>query len=130
MSTRIIWMVSTVLFYVAVVALLQEVPALRASSGIWRLAHGVLYGAFGAVLLGMLARNFPSATPNAWRAGALLVGAIAAAVGVWATQRANPAAAFDAWMAALLGLSVAVMLPRWLPVGATRRWLAIERRHA
>jgi hypothetical protein len=59
----------------------------------------------------------------------LLVGAAAAGVGLWLTQPLPlVGAAFDAWAAALLGLAIAAMLPRWLPNAIARRWLAIERR--
>jgi len=115
--------------YGAVLVLLYAVPELRGSDTAWRSAHGFLYAAFGVVLLGALARRFPDAGANVWRSLTLVVGAAAAGIGLWFTQgsmRTPPS--FDAWMAALLGLALAVMFPRWLPTSATRRWLGLERR--
>jgi hypothetical protein len=127
MTSRGIWLVSALFGYAAVLIVLFGVPWLRESDALWRLAHGVLYGAFAAVLLGALARGAPNAGPATWRSVTLALAAIAAGAGVWLTQRLQ-SAAFDAWMAALLGIAVAVMLPRWLPDSITRYWLAIERR--
>ena len=129
MTSRGIWLVSALFGYAAVLIVLFGVPWLRESNALWHLAHGVLYGAFAAVLLGALARGAPNAGPATWRSATLALAAAAAGAGVWMTQRLQ-SAAFDAWMAALLGIAVAVMLPRWLPDPITRHWLAIDRRQS
>ncbi len=129
MSSRTIWTVTALFWYAMVLAMFLGVPTLRENEGWWRAAHGVSYGGLGVLLLGALARAVPDSGPNVWRATALGIGAGLAALGGWMTLRLLPMAAFDAWMSALLGLAVAVMMPRWLPDALTRRWLAIERRH-
>src|SRR5438105_1073642 len=134
MSSRVVWAVTAVACYAALIALWLHWPAYAENPTLWRAAHGVTYAALGAVLLGALARQVPMAGPHAWRALAFVLGAIAAAAAVWLMRRLQPMLApelaLDAWMDAMLGLAVAVMLPRWLPVEAVRRWLAVERRRA
>ena len=131
MSSRIGWSVVAVLGYAATLAALYVGLAGRESGVWWRWAHALLYAGVGMVLLGALARQLPHARPHVWRVLALVVGAVAAGLGLWLTQPTLRApASIDAWMAALLGLAIAAILPRWLPAPVTRRWLGIERRQA
>jgi hypothetical protein len=130
MSSRFGWVVSAVFAYALVLSMLYGVPALRpAGDVLWRIAHGVAYAALGAVLLGALARNFPHAGAHVWRLSALVLGALAAGLGLWLTQPPQlSAASLDAWVAAVLGLAIVTTMPRWLPNAVVLRWLAIERR--
>jgi hypothetical protein len=84
---------------------------------------------FGVVLLGVLARWLASGTINGWRAGTLFGGALLAAIEVWVvTGGGTRAFSLEIWMAALLGLALALILPRWVPDRWLRHWLALERR--
>jgi hypothetical protein len=133
-DSRTTWKLGIAFFYGIVVMALYGVPGLFEDENMWRIAHGFWYGGFGVGLLAVLARNFPHARPDAWRVATLMVGALAAGVGLWVMKSTwgmfTASDGFDAWMAALLGLAIAVMLPRWLPASVTCRWLALERRHA
>ena len=129
MSSRIGWSVVAVLGYAATLAALYAGLGVRETGLWWRWAHGLLYAGVGVALLGALARQLPHARPHVWRLLTLAVGAGAAGFGLWLMQPALRAPiSIDAWMAALLGLAITAMLPRWLPTVVTRRWLGIERR--
>lgn len=129
MSSRLRWGIGTLLVYAAIQWLLYGVPALRQPDDtVWRIAHGFAYAACGVVLLGALARGLPQAGAHVWRVTTLLLGALAAGAGLWAAHQPMQApATLDAWMAALLGVALAVVLPRWLPDAAARRWLGVDR---
>ena len=129
MSSRIGWLVVAGLGYAATLAVLYTGLALRETGPWWRWAHALLYAGVGVALLGALARQLPHARPHVWRLLTLIVGAAGAGLGLWLLQPAPRAPVLlDAWMAALLGLAITAMLPRWLPTVMTRRWLGIERR--
>jgi hypothetical protein len=131
MSSRIGWSVVAGLGYAVTLIALYAGLAGRESGAGWRWAHALAYAVVGVALLGALARQLPRAQPHVWRVLALVVGAGAAGLGLWLSQPALRApASIDAWMAALLGLAIAAILPRWLPAPLTRRWLGIERRQA
>ena len=130
-SVRMVWLLGALLLYAAVLMGLYGMPTLYENDTAWVRAHGFSYAGFGALLLGALARSFPQAGPNTWRVATLVLGAVAAGVGAWLIQKSSHASSsFDAWMAALLGLAIVVMLPPWLPTSATCRWLGLDRRRA
>lgn len=95
----------------------------------WRWSCGLLYFVFGVALLGGVARRWPGAAPL-WRPGVLLGGTLLSfalfaglgGAGAWPQW-------LDAWMAALLGLTLACLLPRGMPAHWRRSWLGQERRH-
>ncbi len=127
--TRIGWLVSALLWYGVVLLVSTQMPDFDSSPSLWRAMHAGLYGGLALMLLAAFARSFPRANPTSWRLATLAVAALAAGAERWLVPNVmSPLSAFDAWMAALLGIAVGVMLPRWLPTSITCRWLGIERR--
>jgi len=94
----------------------------------FRLVWSGLYLLFGVLLLGSLARWRPDRSINDWRFSALFGGSLYAAVEVWLVMKGLRGAGLEVWMAALLGLTLSLILTRWIPEIVLRRWLALERR--
>lgn len=131
MPTRLRWS----LFLLLLAVLLPAIHLYwRARIGIdtslgFRALWSAAFLVFGIALLGTLARWRPEGNVNGWRAAALFAGAVLAAAEVWAVSRgAIRGFSLEVWMAALFGLALAMILPRWLPEPWMRYWLALERR--
>ena len=131
MSTRLRWLLLLLLLAVL----------LPAAHVYWRGRVGVdtllnfrmLWSAaclvFGVVLLGALARWHPSGSINRWRSWTLFGGALLAAVEVWLVSKGGVRGFnLEIWMAAMLGLALALIATRWIPEPWLRYWLAMERR--
>lgn len=131
MSTRLRWLLLLLLLAVL----------LPAAHAYWRGRVGVdtslnfrmlwsgAFLVFGAVLLGALARWHPSGSINRWRSWTLFGGALLAAVEVWLVSKGGVRGFnLEIWMAAMLGLALALIATRWIPETWLRYWLAMERR--
>jgi hypothetical protein len=125
------WTISAVLLWCALL-LLHGFGTVRfggESSVVFRAVYGFGYFVFGAVMLGVVARLWPQAGAPVWRPLMLASTAGLALVQVWLVHvsRAVPMN-LDTWMAALLGIAIAAIVPRLLPSAWLRYWLATEGR--
>lgn len=122
------WGISAIAAY-GVIAAVDSGARTLIPAELFRPLFGVLYFLSGVVLLGWLGRYAGTWGPDLWRTAALLAGAVVAALEVWLAGRwRGEAGSLDDWMAALLGLAAAVLLPRLLPERWLQRWLGMERR--
>src|SRR3990170_2286702 len=131
MPTRLRWL----LFLVLLAVLLPAAHAWwRSGVGVdtslnFRMLWSAAFLLFGVVLLGTVARWHPSGSVNRWRSWALFGGALLAAVEVWMVSKGGVRGFnLEVWMAALLGLALALIGTRWIPETWLRYWLAMERR--
>lgn len=99
------------------------------SVAVFRAVYGFGYFAFGVAMLGAVSRLWPQAGAALWRPVMLASAASLALAQVWLVQvtRAAPLN-LDTWMAAVLGLAVAALVPRLLPNAWLRLWLGTDRR--
>jgi len=98
---------------------------------VFRAVYGFGYFALGAAMLGAVARLRSQAGMPTWRLVMLTSGSALALAEGWIVHMVQAAPMrLENWMAAVLGLVVAAMVPRLLPFAALRYWLAAERRAA
>ena len=125
MSPCLRWAVGAAVWYGLILAGQDYAQGLVGSSaGALKLVYGLGFMVLGIVVLGALARWFPKAEAVVWRSAAILTSALLAAAAIalpgaggWSAQR------IDLWMAALLGLGIAVIASRFLPAPWVDRWL-------
>jgi hypothetical protein len=99
------------------------------SATVFRAVYAFGYFAFGVAMLGAVARLWPQAGATLWRPVMLASASGLALAQVWFVHVARAAPLnLDTWMAAVLGLAVAALAPRLLPVAWLRYWLVSERR--
>lgn len=131
MAMRIVWIVAaSVAFVLTLAALHAGGSAFRPEEAqLWKWLYAGINAAFGLLLLGAIARIWPRANPPLWRFAMLALGAALAGAGMWLLYRGGRLPRLEIWMAALLGLACAAILPRLLPESVLRRWFGMERRH-
>ena len=134
MTAKITWAVVTIACYGLILLGQPRAHDLFGFGGLdaalrYKWYYVLAYAAFGAPLLGALARLLPRLGLPAWRMIMLVLGAVLAFGGILIQERAGmslPRA--EAFMAAVLGLLLPAILVRLLPVPLARRWLGMERR--
>jgi len=101
------------------------------SATVFRAVYGFGYFLSGVAMLGAVARLSPRAGMPTWRLVMLTSGSALALAEGWIVHMAQASPIrLDNWMAAVLGLVIAAVVPRLLPFAALRYWLAAERRVA
>lgn len=123
MNQRTGWTGATLLLAVLIVAL-----AGHGRMPLFTWLYGTAYFLLGVVLLGTVARWWRRGSPILWRPAMLSLGAIFAAIETGWRGSAASAPAVDRWMVALLGLVLAAILARFLPVRLARFWFGVDRR--
>lgn len=99
------------------------------SAPVFRAVYGLGYFVFAVTMLGAVARLWAHAGAPLWRPVMLVSAAGFALAQVWIVHLVRGAPLrLDTWMAALLGIAIAAIAPRFLPAAWLRSWLNVEHR--
>lgn len=129
MQERWIWAVAATGWYAVILSIFDRFGGVLDGATAIHGLYAACYGVFGGLLLGAVARWWRGGSPALWRPFMLSVGSLAAALEIGLHARHGLVGALvDRWMVALLGLLVAALLARLLPVRLVRLWLGLERR--
>lgn len=134
MRSKVLWLVMTVCYYVAMLVAESEMPRLlHASSGAswvrsFHWSYALVFAGLGVLLQGTVTRLFNQFTPTLWRPLMLCFGAALALLQLWVVEIATGIPmSVDRWMSAILGLAIIAVLARALPESVVLRWYGVHR---
>lgn len=129
MTPRTLWLGIVALYYGALIGAQVGAPGLflwaPVTGGIssFHWIYTLAFFGLGVLLLGIVGHTFTGLGRTSWRPLALCLGAGLTLVHMWVGRvTTGSPLSIDMFMSALLGLALAVLLPRLLPANIVERW--------